>query len=327
MRAHLCSCIVIEEMNTNMIIRSILLISLLFVAANAEIGASCTSSTDCAASETCIDSKCAAGVQLLEGHLDDEKDHEGHEGHDHEGHDHDDHKDHDDHDDHDDHKDHDHDDHKDHDEHEGHDHNDHKDHDDHMHDDEHMHDDDHEEHDHDEDKEKEDMQTEASPEPADEPCVSTEWLKVNGFESAALFHASSQSVLCVTGMPCGTPGHMLRACDKHTQNCRLVTYKEHCAATKLCTRAVMPVSQLSHAFDWSVVRAESAYNTLFLTSVSAHPESSNRLSISRAIALVADKMNALGYGHLCDAVVTLVRAGKYGYKAAFSISEAAKSEL
>ena len=126
------------------------------------------------------------------------------------------------------------------------------------------------------------------------PCVSTAWLRDNGVADAAIRHSGAARVLCISGLPCGTPGHLLR-----NSNSKLVSYREICEHRADCVESVMPVSQLSHAFDWS--QFTDSEGLLSLTSLSAHSHSTP-LSPSRIIAHLTDRMNKVGLGSLSNAV-------------------------
>ncbi len=136
------------------------------------------------------------------------------------------------------------------------------------------------------------MEYEESPEP-EAKCVSTKWLEDNGMSPGILRKGPVSKVICIPGLPCATPGHLLRRCEQ--QSCSLVTYKEVCDNRSDCTESAMEVSQLSHQFDWSNVRS----GELALTSLSAHPNST-ALSISRLIAHIADQLNKKNLGFVTD---------------------------
>jgi len=124
-------------------------------------------------------------------------------------------------------------------------------------------------------------------------CVSTAWLENRGLQLATIGTPRFSNVLCLPGgkLPCGTPGHLLRGSDGV-----LISYREICERRSDCVATSMSVSQLSHSFDWSVVKNDDGVQ---LTSVSVHPFSSS-VSPSRIVAVIADKLNSLGLGHLCN---------------------------
>lgn len=127
-------------------------------------------------------------------------------------------------------------------------------------------------------------------------CVSTVWLRQRGLAHATLGAPMFSSVLCIPGtgkLPCGTPGHLLRDRDG-----ALVSYEEVCRHRNDCVASAMLVSKLKHDFDWAVVEDDDG---LQLTSLSAHPFSSPG-SPSRIVAYVADNLNRLGLGQLCNII-------------------------
>lgn len=134
------------------------------------------------------------------------------------------------------------------------------------------------------------------------PCISTAWLKERNLEHAAIRHADDANVMCIPGLPCGTPGHILRECSSGRGKCKLVTYREACEGRPDCIESTVAVSQLNNAFDWSSYRSSTVEGvTLELTSLSAHPHS-KPWSPSRLIANVADHLNSIGLGSICNAL-------------------------
>lgn len=131
-----------------------------------------------------------------------------------------------------------------------------------------------------------------------QPCVSTEWLRQNSLSHAALRHGDRAEVLCIPGLPCGTHGHLLRNSDGE-----LVTYRQACVRRTDCVVSVMPVSQLSHIFDWT--RFHNSDHSLTLTSLSVHP-SATGVSPSRIVANAADALIAARLGWVCNAIVLLL---------------------
>jgi len=136
------------------------------------------------------------------------------------------------------------------------------------------------------------------------PCISTQWLVERGLQGAVLRNSgtSNQNVLCIPddngNIPCGTPGHLLREANTG----KLISYQTVCDERKDCIRSAMPVSQLSHDYDWSFYRT----GKFELTSLSAHPDSkSNDYAPSRILAALADMLNTAGLGRLCDSFVLL----------------------
>ncbi len=131
--------------------------------------------------------------------------------------------------------------------------------------------------------------------PTTASCVATSWLRHHRLTNAFIRHTGTSPVLCIPGLPCATAGHLLRECGSDTQkSCQLLSYLEVCLQHPQlgCVSSIMPVSQLSHTFDWSWVQvsigsANSATSTghqkdnqhplqftLTLTSLSIHPTSS-----------------------------------------------------
>lgn len=137
-------------------------------------------------------------------------------------------------------------------------------------------------------------------------CVETEWLKKNGLSHGILRERGMSRVLCIQGLPCATEGHLLRLCDKH-ESCELVTYSQICAEGRAdCIVTSREVSRLSHAVDWSSVRAQLEFGkSLKLTSLSEYVNGP-RYYVSHGIAIIADKMNSYGYGRLCDNILLVV---------------------
>jgi len=131
-------------------------------------------------------------------------------------------------------------------------------------------------------------------------CVSTQWILERGLQHAVLRDsgAQMQPVLCIPDnngdIPCGTPGHLLR--DANTR--KLVSYQTLCDKRRDCISTSMPVSQLSHNYDWSRYRTEN-YE---LTSLSAHPHAKTQYSPSRILAGIADMLNRAGMGRMCDLI-------------------------
>lgn len=148
-------------------------------------------------------------------------------------------------------------------------------------------------------------------------CVATAWLENNGHSKGIFKKLGNERVVCIPGFPCGTPGHMIRVCNS-AQACQLKTYAELCAARMDCLESVVPVSQLKHSYDWSLVSSSTCDSsaTLYLTSVSKNPGSSE-YSLSSVIALIGDKLNRHGLGSITDVLISLpytFRAGVYQRK-------------
>ena len=137
-------------------------------------------------------------------------------------------------------------------------------------------------------------------------CISTKWLRRNGYGHGILRSGGSTRVLCLPGLPCGTPGHVLRHCQG--SNCVLRTYSEICDSRADCTETELEVSQLRHDFDWSVLSA----GTLTMTSVSMHPHA-KFISTSRIIAHLGYILNRMGYGVVSDSIII----AKHGIMNAF----------
>lgn len=129
-------------------------------------------------------------------------------------------------------------------------------------------------------------------------CVSTKWLHDNSLSVFVLGNGGNSHVFCIDeNLPCGTAGHMLRLCEREA--CRLVTYAEVCSARSDCVETIMPVSQLSHTFDWSIIRS----GKLILTSLSANPTTNRTsLSLSRSIAEIGDFLNKNNLGFVTNAL-------------------------
>lgn len=127
-------------------------------------------------------------------------------------------------------------------------------------------------------------------------CISTEWLNRNNLHTATIRKDSSVAqVLCIPGLPCGTPGHILR-----DELRRLVTYRQVCEQRLDCVRSKMKVSKITHAMDWS--KFKSSDGKFELTSLSAHPNSTS-WSPSRIIANLADLLNKSGLGTVNDTLL------------------------
>ena len=136
-------------------------------------------------------------------------------------------------------------------------------------------------------------------------CISSQFLFERGLEHSAIRHHGVADVLCIPGLPCGTPGHLLRECSRTSDvSCRLVSYDRVCRDRKDCIQSRMPVSQLKHSHDWSVYRVNSGSTSLSLTSLSADPEGS-LFAPSYIVAKIADTLNAVGLGFICDSIVSV----------------------
>jgi len=136
-------------------------------------------------------------------------------------------------------------------------------------------------------------------------CISTQWLKARNLLHARIrptaIAITIAPVLCIPGiggLPCGTPGHLLR-----DQSGKLVSYRQVCATRSDCIESVMEVSQLSHSYDWSPHN----FGNFRLTSLSAHPLSSTTslFSASRIIAHVTDLLNRAGLGFISNFIALL----------------------
>lgn len=173
---------------------------------------------------------------------------------------------------------------------------------------------------------KEEEMPEASPEEAEAistesvPCISTQWIENNDMSHGILKRGGLSSVLCPTGLPCGTPGHLLRECNGVT--CDLVTYAEVCRISGDCIESVEHVSQLSNQLDWSKFKV----GQLSLTSLSVNPMSSKN-SLSRFIAKVTDFMNGNGLGTLSDFVAMIPHRVDMLHKALVSSNFGSSTEL
>lgn len=131
--------------------------------------------------------------------------------------------------------------------------------------------------------------------------ISTAWLEKYHLENAIIKSIAFAKVLCVPGLPCGTPGHLLRRCEYGIAGCRLLTYREACSNDLDCAESAMEVSQLSHTYDWSTFHTSSSEDTIYeLTSVSAH-SLSGPWSPSRMVANAGDYLNRMGLGSVCNA--------------------------
>lgn len=146
--------------------------------------------------------------------------------------------------------------------------------------------------------ETDDVEIAESPEP--KKCVSTAFLRQNNLLHMALNHGEHANVLCIPGLPCATSGHLVRSCTTD-HSCRLVTYREICDNRVDCIESRMPVSQLSHKYDWSQFRSISDSVVLSLTSLSVNPDSASAFYYSSwTIAAVADMLIKNGLGIVCD---------------------------
>lgn len=104
-------------------------------------------------------------------------------------------------------------------------------------------------------------------------CVSsTKWLENRGLSNKVIRHGGYTTVLCISGLPCGTPGHLLNRCTG-SESCYLESYAEICLKRTDCSMSQMRFSQISHAFNWAQFSNEDG--TLFLSSLSAHPNASD----------------------------------------------------
>lgn len=131
------------------------------------------------------------------------------------------------------------------------------------------------------------------------PCIETRWLRAQVLEHAVLRHAGPAQVLCPPGLPCGTPGHLLRECNG--AECILTSYRNACARRGDCVSSVTQVSQLSHAHDWSEYSIPHSSSSLSLTSLSAHPEA-KQYSTSMLVARATDALNRHGLGRVSNTV-------------------------
>lgn len=167
----------------------------------------------------------------------------------------------------------------------------------------------------DNDKDDKDEKREAKPTPEEDPvCVETAWLQRNGLSHGVFENFGNARVLCVSeDLPCGTPGHILRACNE--SGCMLKTYADVCSNNPECVETVKPVARLRHSFDWSVIRSSkcSKFGNLQLTSLS-QAENAGRYSSSRFIAHVADGLIRSGLGFVCDSIVAFGGAIKKFHK-------------
>lgn len=135
-------------------------------------------------------------------------------------------------------------------------------------------------------------------------CVSTNFLLKHGLSHAAIRHFGDSDVLCIPGLPCASPGHLLRQCTTASGSCELISYQQVCRQRNDCTASRMPVSQVKHSSDWSKFRIISDHSSLTLTSLSAHHEAS-ATSPSRIIANVTDFANQAGFGFFSDVIASL----------------------
>lgn len=136
--------------------------------------------------------------------------------------------------------------------------------------------------------------------------ANSSWLLERGLGHAAIRHFGVANVLCISGLPCTTSGHILCECTNAGEGsgeCKLVTYQEVCERHGDCIASAAAVSQLCHTFGCSQFKADGNAEgiTLELTSLSAHA-ASGPLSPSRLIASVGDYLNSIGLGSVCDAV-------------------------
>ncbi|KAI0557777.1 hypothetical protein FGB62_262g03 [Gracilaria domingensis] len=137
-------------------------------------------------------------------------------------------------------------------------------------------------------------------------CVEMTWLKKHGHSDGILREREASRVVCIPGLPCGTPGHLLRHCRRGSPlSCQLRTYGDICTGRGDCKYRFTNVSRLRNQYDWSAVkRIEGNGESLQLTSVSVSPDS-RRFSTSYAIAHVADWLGGVGLGVVCDYVVVV----------------------
>lgn len=143
------------------------------------------------------------------------------------------------------------------------------------------------------------------PIPPPPDCVETEWLKQNGFGAGILRERGISKTLCISGLPCGTEGHLLRECDP-VAGCKLVSYKQFCQKRGGCHVKYTAVSLLSAREDWSVVKVPSCStdgSTLSLRSLSMEPNGGAFEFISYLIAKVGDTFIRAGLGQGLDAFV------------------------
>ena len=134
-------------------------------------------------------------------------------------------------------------------------------------------------------------------------CVSTKFLVSHGLHGKAIRHFGSASVICIPGLPCGTPGHLLRECNE--QVCKLVSYEQVCERRSDCVRTKMGVSQLKHSHDWSNYQVRTKHTTISLTSLSADASATSSIAPSRILAKLIDTMNHVGLGKLSDVLAAL----------------------
>ncbi|PXF42932.1 hypothetical protein BWQ96_07310 [Gracilariopsis chorda] len=163
---------------------------------------------------------------------------------------------------------------------------------------------------------------ESNTEDGDElPCVETSWLIANGHSSGVLQNYRATQVLCIRGasLPCGTAGHLLRACRRNGL-CRLRCYAEVCAERGGCIKAVLPVSRLRLSVNWSAVSYSDEQGSLALTPLSVRPFAS-RLSPSFLIAFLAHGMIRMGFGGVLDAAVVAADGAHGAWEATWAAME------
>jgi len=139
--------------------------------------------------------------------------------------------------------------------------------------------------------------------PIPTPCVSTAWLENNGHSEGIHLKGGESPVFCIPDFPCGTPGHIVRECNKENK-CQLKTYAQICKDRGDCIENVEAVSQLKNSYDWSKVSRSACdlSGSLTLTSVSMNPNAS-KYSISSIIAHIGDSLNRNGYASITDALI------------------------
>ncbi len=138
------------------------------------------------------------------------------------------------------------------------------------------------------------------------PCVSTSWLARQGLSQQVIHNGGHAPVICIPGLPCGTHGHLLRVCNAERTSCKLVSYADVRKQRDDCSISVMPVSQLSHSYDWSLFRTTwpSSDDTIELTSLSQN-RGAREFSLSNVVARITDLLNRNGYGHVCNAIARI----------------------
>jgi len=149
----------------------------------------------------------------------------------------------------------------------------------------------------------------------DKKCVSTAWLTKNNLMDGVLKSMGETTVLCPThlpGLPCASPGHLLRVCSADNKNCRLKTYRELCEVeeTSVCTSALMQVSRLRHSVSWRSAREELPDGTTVELTSMSH----NGGKVDKFASRITDIAIRYNIGYIADWFQSaVIRIGDYEY--------------